>query len=142
MARAALLLLTAAAAVYAAEKVAWKPIPNAMLKIDNRAVKAWTIYHAEKDKKETRLLLQLGTRYLLIDTRLRLIVEYDAATFSKKDAGYEMERGAKGVKALATEDWILRDVGTSYLIHAKLKEEGQALEIELPKLPDFRNVLW
>ena len=113
-----------------------------MLKVDNRAVKLWTLYHAEKDKKETRLLLQLGARYLMIDTRLRLITEFDPGVFSKKGEDYEMEREARGATAISTEDWILRDVGTSYLIHAKLKDEGRVLEIQLPKMPDFRNVLW
>ena len=136
------LLLVAAVAAGAPDKITWKRVPEAMLKVDNRPAKLWSIYHAEKDKKETRLLLQLGNRYLMIDTRLRLITEYDANAFSKKGEGYEMEREAKGVKALPTGDWILRDVGTSFLIHAMLKEEGRALEIQLPKMPDFRNVLW
>lgn len=136
------LLLAAAATLVAADKVTWRRIPEAMLKLDNRAVKAWTLYHAEKEKKEQRLLLQLGTRYLMIDTRLRQITEYDPSTFKKKGEAYEMPREAKALKALPTEDWILRDVGTSYLIQTKLKEEGKALEIELPKLPDLRNFLW
>jgi hypothetical protein len=142
LALGSVLVFLAAAALRAEDKVTWKRIPDAMLKIDNRPVKVWTLYHAEKEKKENRLLLQVGSRYLMIDTRLRLITEYDRATFSKKGEGYEMDREARGVKALPTEDWILRDVGTSYLIHAKLKEEGRALEIQLPKMPDFRNVLW
>jgi len=136
------LLLAATAAAGAPDKITWKRVPEAMLKVDNRPAKLWAIYHAEKDKKETRLLLQLGNRYLMIDTRLRLITEYDPNAFSKKGEGYEMEREAKGVQALPTDGWILRDVGTSFLIHAMLKEEGRALEIQLPKMPDFRNVLW
>ena len=136
------LLLVAGVAAGAPDKITWKRVPAAMLKVDNRPAKVWAIYHVEKDKKETRLLLQLGNRYLMIDTRLRLITEYDPNAFSKKGEEYEMEREAKGVQALPTGDWILRDVGTSFLIHAMLKEEGRALEIQLPKMPDFRNVLW
>jgi len=139
---AGLLLLATAMGAGAADRVTWKRLNAVMLKIDNKPVKAWTLYHAEKDKKEHRLLLQLGTRYLMIDTQLRLITEYAPAAFDKKGETYEMERDAKGIQALASEDWILRDVGTSYLIHAKLKDEGRALEIQLPKMPDFRNVLW
>lgn len=135
-------LSLAVTAVGAADKLTWKRVPEAMLKVDNRPVKTWAIYHAEKEKKDHRLLLLLGTRFLMIDTKLRLITEYDPSTFSKKGEAYEMEREAKGVMSLSTEDWILRDVGTSYLIHAKLKEESRALEIQLPKMPDFRNVLW
>jgi hypothetical protein len=137
-----LLLACAATAPLAGDKVTWKRIPEAMLKVDNHAVKVWALYHVQKDKKEQRFLLQMGARYLLIDTKLRQVAEYDPATFEKKGETYEMPREAKGVKALPTEDWILRDVGTSYLIQTKLKEEGRVLELELPKLPDFRNFLW
>jgi len=142
-AMAALLLLLASAPLAAAEeKVLWTPIKNALFLIDSKPAKVWTLYHAGKDKKEHRLLLQLETRYLMIDTQLRLIAEYDPAAFEKKGKDYEMPRDTRGLKALTTEDWVLRDVGTSFLIQMKLKDEGRVLEIHLPKMPDFRNVLW
>jgi len=126
----------------APEKVVWMPVSDALFRVDSHPAKLWNLYHAGKDKKEHRLLLQIGTRYLMIDTQLRLITEYDPAAFEKKGKGYEMSRDTKGVKALPTEDWVVRDAGTSLLISAKLKEEGRLLEIQLPKLPDLRNVLW
>jgi hypothetical protein len=126
----------------APDKVVWSPVPNVLFRIDSKPAKLWTMYHAGKDKKEKRFLLQLGARYLMIDTQLRLITEFDPASFEKKGTGYEMTRDEKAVKALPSEDWILRDVGTSYLIHLRLKDEGRLLEIQLPKMPDFRNVLW
>ncbi|HMD32894.1 MAG TPA: hypothetical protein VKG84_13350 [Candidatus Acidoferrales bacterium] len=138
------LLLSAAVPlpVRADDKTLWAPVPNVLFTIDSKPAKLWTIYHASKDKKEHRLLLQIGARYLMIDTQLRMIVEYDSAAFSKKGTDCEMPRDAKGLKALPSEDWVLRDTGTSYLVHAKLKDEGRLLEIQLPKMPDFRNVLW
>lgn len=140
---AALFFVFASAPAPAApEKVLWMPISDALFQIDSRPAKLWTLYHAGKDKKEHRLLLQIGTRYLMIDTQLRLITEYDPAAFEKKGKDCEMARETKGLKALPTEAWILRDMGTSMLIQTKLKEEGRVLEIHLPKMPDFRNVLW
>jgi len=140
---AALLLLAAAVPPPAAagDRILWTPVRDALFTIDGKPVKVWTVYHS-KEKKEHRLLLLVGTRYLMIDTQLRLITEYDPAVFEKKGGDCDMPREAKGVKALPSEDWIVRDVGTSYLVHAQLKEEGRLLEIELPKMPDFRNVLW
>jgi hypothetical protein len=137
-----LLLATPLLSAPAPEKVVWTPVSDALFRIDSKPAKFWTLYHAGKDKKEHRLLLQIGARYLMIDTQLRLIAEYDPAAFEKKGKEYEMPRDTKGLKALPTEDWILRDVGTSFLISTKLKEEGRLLEIQLPKLPDLRNVLW
>jgi hypothetical protein len=130
------------AAAPAPDKVVWSTVPNVLFRVDSKPAKLWTVYHAAKDKKEHRLLLQVGTRYLMIDTQLRLITEYDPGTFEKKGNDYEMPRDAKASKALPSEDWILQDVGTSTLIHIRLKDEGRLLEIQLPKMPDFRNVLW
>jgi hypothetical protein len=137
----ALLLSLVVPPVHADDKVLWIPVQNAIFTVDTKPVKVWTLYHA-KEKKEHRLLLQLGTRYLMIDTQLRLIAEYDPAIFSKQGTDWQMPRDTKGLKALPTEDWIVRDTGTSYLIHTRLKEEGRLIEIQLPKMPDFRNVLW
>jgi hypothetical protein len=140
---AAFSLFVAGAPLAAApEKVLWRPISDALFQIDSKPVKLWTLYYSGKDKKEHRLLLELGSRYLMIDTQLRLITEFDPAAFEKKGKDCEMPRDTKGVKALPTEGWILRDMGTSYLIQTTLKEEGRVLEIHLPKMPDFRNVLW
>jgi len=132
----------ARAAAPAPDKVVWTTVRNVLFRVDSKPAKLWTVYHAAKDKKEHRLLLQLGTRYLMIDTQLRLITEYDPGAFEKKGNDYEMQRDAKAANALPSEDWILRDVGTSFLIHIRLKDEGRLLEIQLPKMPDFRNVLW
>jgi hypothetical protein len=126
----------------APEMVVWTPVRDALFEIDSKPAKLWTLYYVRKDKKEQRFLLQIGSRYLMVDTQLRLITEYDPAAFTKKGTGYEMPRGTKGIRALPSEGWILRDVGTAFLIHAKLKDEGRVLEIQLPKMPDFRNVLW
>jgi hypothetical protein len=137
-----LLSCSARAAAPAPDKVFWTTVPNVLFRVDGKPAKLWTVYHAGKDKREHRLLLQIGARYLMIDTQLRLITEYDPATFEKKANGYEMPRDAKAAKALPSEDWILRDAGSSFLIHIQLKDEGRLLEIQLPKMPDFRNILW
>ena len=142
-------LVAAICAIFAAiplpaapEMVTWIPVKDALFQVDTRPVKVWSLYYVRKDKKEQRFLLQLGARYLMIDTQLRLVTEFDPSVFTRKGDGYEMPRGAKAVSALPSEDWILRDRGTAFVIQWKLKEEGRVLEIELPKLPDFRNVLW
>ena len=49
------------------EKIVWKSIPNAILQVDSRAPKLWNVFQA--GKKFDPLLLQLGTRYLVIYVR-------------------------------------------------------------------------
>jgi hypothetical protein len=124
------------------KSITWKPIRDAIFKMDEKPVRGWNLFHAEKEKKEHRLLLKLGSRYLMFNAELRQIVEYDPAGFTPKGDSMEMARDAKPLKTVPTEDWILRDAGATSIIHAKLKEEGRVVEIQLPKLPDLRGILW
>ena len=142
---AALASLLAAAPIASApspEVVLWLPVKDALLEIDSKPAKLWSLYYVKKDKKEQRFLLQIGPRFLMIDTQLRLITEFDSSEFTRKGVNYEMQREARGRAVIPSQDWVLRDVGTAFLIQIKLKEEGRMIQIELPKWPDFRNVLW
>jgi hypothetical protein len=140
----AVLLRAAAAAPAPApgKSIFWKPIPDALLKIDDKPVRQWNLYHAEKEKKEHRLLLQLGTRYLMFDAELRQIVEYDPAGFTMKGKEVEMARDAKPLRALPSDDWVLKDAGSTSIVHTRLKEEGRVIDIQMPKMPDLRGILW
>ncbi len=122
----------------AGDKTVWKPIPEALLKIDEKPVKLWTAYREEKDKKVKRLLLQLGARFLLIDTELREVDEFRSENFEK--AGKELRQGKTGppAKVLATSDWVLREAGFVRIIRTRLVDEGRVVEIQLPSFPDLR----
>jgi len=137
-----LLAVAPLASAPAPEVVVWLPVKDALLEIDSKPAKLWTLYYVKKDRKEQRFMLQIGSRYLMIDTQLRLITEFDSKEFTRKGVNYEMPREARGRIVLPSQDWVLRDVGTAFLIQIKLKEEGRMIQIELPKWPDFRNVLW
>ncbi len=131
-------LLTAALAASAADKIVWKPILEAMLKIDEKPVRLWNVYREDKDKKLRRLLLELGSRYLRFDTENREVAEYDPAVFERHGKELKLSRAAKPQRVLPTSEWVLRDAGTVWIIHARLTTEGRVVEIQLPKLPDLR----
>ncbi|MGD0715822.1 MAG: hypothetical protein ABSB24_16790, partial [Gaiellaceae bacterium] len=44
----------------AADKVEWKPVPEALLRVDDHPPKDWNLYSAEK--KNDRLMVQIGGR--------------------------------------------------------------------------------
>src|SRR5215472_19326488 len=71
---AACLLVLAAGAVAAdKEAIVWKPIQDAILQIDSRAPKEWNVY--QPGKKFDPLLLQIGSRYLVIYVRNEQVYE-------------------------------------------------------------------
>ena len=128
----------AAGLAHAADKIAWKPIEAASLKIDEKPVKLWTVYREEKDKKAKRMLLQLGARFLLIDTENHEVDEYPPENFEKR--GKELRQGKPGApaKLLETSDWVVREAGFVRIIRTRLAVEGRVVEIQLPSVPDLR----
>ncbi len=122
----------------AAENIVWKPVANALLRIDDRPAKLWNVYRAEK--KDHLLLVELGRRFLMLDLRDREIYELDPARLERKDKLLLWNGADKPGKPLPTADWLVRDAGRARRIRAKLSSEGRVLEVQLPRLPDLRSL--
>lgn len=124
-------------AAFAAEKAAvWKISDQALLRVDDRAVKDWNIY--QTGKKPNPLLLQIGPRYLLVDGRERRIFEIDPARIEHKGADLSWDPADHPEKALETSNWIVRDVGLAYRISARLVAENHLLDLQIPHPLDVR----
>ena len=122
----------------AADKITWKPITDAVLRIDDRAPKQWSLYRA--GKKVDPLLLQLGTRVLVIYVRNRMVYEIPPARISHKGDDLLWRETDKPEKPLATSDWSTRDIGSAWRVRVKLTEEGRLLDIQIPQMPDLRGL--
>src|SRR5947209_6199060 len=62
--------------------LSWKPIENALLRVNDAPPKEWGVYRS--GKKNEPLLLQIGNRFLLIDTHDRHVFELDPAKIERK----------------------------------------------------------
>ena len=147
----------------AAEKIVWKPVALAVLKVDDRPAKIWEVYVAQK--KEHLVLVQLGRRNLVLDTELREVVELPPAALQRKGKDLQWDRAEKPNtenteaqraqredvekstgqeasaptgKVLETTGWWIRDAGRARIIRVRLKAEGRVLEVQLPLRPDLR----
>jgi hypothetical protein len=138
----ALLILTvwARAAAPAPDKLNWKPMTQVILRIDDRAPKQWAIYQA--GKKSDPLLLQLGTRTLVIYVRNQAVYEILPAQLERKGADLLWREADKPEKPLATSNWSMRDVGSAVRIQVKLSDEGRLLDIQIPQIPDLRRGIY
>jgi hypothetical protein len=132
------LLLAIILAAHAADKITWKPITDAVLRIDDRAPKQWSLYHA--GKKFDPLLLQLGTRILVIYVRNRTVYELLPAQIEHKGDDWLWRETDKPEKPIATSDWSTRDIGSAWRVRVKLTEEGRLLDIQIPQMPDLRGL--
>jgi hypothetical protein len=114
----------------AAEKVEWKPVQSALLRVDDHPPKDWNLYTA--DKKNDRLLVQLGGRYLLVLVNQRQVYELDPAKLEHKDDTILWREDDRPSGPLPESGWITHDVGEAYRIHFRLDTEGRVFDIDIP----------
>ncbi len=122
----------------AGERIVWKPLENAVLKVDERPAKVWNVYRAEK--KDHLLLVTLGRRFLMLDIKGREIYELDPTKFEQKNNELLWHEADKPARPLPTADWVVRDAGRARRIRVRLADEGRVLEVQVPITRDFRSV--
>jgi hypothetical protein len=133
------LLLVVGICAQAAEKVTWKLIADAMVRIDDRALKQWSLYRV--GKKSDPLLLQMGSRALVIYVRNQAVYEIPPSKLDHKGTDLLWRETDKPEKPLATSEWSMRDVGSALRIQMKLVDEGRLVDIQIPQTPDLRGLL-
>jgi hypothetical protein len=137
---AILLILTANSYSADKEKIVWKSIPDAILQVDSRAPKVWNVFQA--GKKFDPLLLQLGSRYLVIYVRNKEVYEIKPERLDHKGEDLLWRDTDKPAKPVATSDWSTKDVGSASRILLKLAGEGRVIDIQIPQVPDLRRGIY
>jgi hypothetical protein len=138
---AALLLLLAVSSRAAdKEKIVWKPIPDAILQVDSRAPKLWNVF--QPGKKFDPLLLQLGSRYLVIYVRNMEVYEIRPDQLTHKGEDLLWREADKPAKPIPTSDWSTKDVGSASRVLVKLAGEGRVINIQIPQMPDLRRGIY
>ena len=122
------------------DKIVWKSIPDAILQVDSRAPKLWNVFQA--GKKFDPLLLQLGSRYLVIYVRNMEVYEIKPEQLGHKGEDLLWRETDKPAKPLATSDWSTKDVGSASRILIKLADEGRIIDIQIPQVPDLRRGIY
>ncbi len=122
------------------DKIVWKSIPDAMLQVDSRAPKLWNVFQA--GKKFDPLLLQLGSRFLVIYVRNMEVYEIKPEQLGHKGEDLLWRESDKPAKPMATSDWSAKDVGSATRILIKLTDEGRIINIQIPQVPDLRQGIY
>jgi hypothetical protein len=124
---------------FAADKdkpVTWKPITQALLRVNDQPVKNWNVY--EQNKKGDPLLLAMGDRYLLIRVHERKIFELPSARIEHKGAELLWDPATLPAEPLATTEWLIKDVGFAYRLGVRLVAENRVVDLQLPHPMDLR----
>jgi hypothetical protein len=124
----------------------WTPLEMAQLRLDDKTPLKWNVYQParndkkdKKDKKNSNLVLVLlGHRYLMLDTKARLVYLVPLADLHAQGRDFESGDLAQESRVIPSTDWTDRDVGPAELIRLTLGDYGRVLEVSLPHMPDLR----
>jgi hypothetical protein len=135
--------LAASAAVRAggSEKIQWEAVDGAQVKIDEKVPLAWNAYQvSKKDKKKygDLVLVLLGHRYILLDTKTKLAYEVEVSDLQKEGDNFESGDLRETSRQIPSIDWSMRDVGPEELIQVKLQDYGRQVTVSIPHPPDLR----
>lgn len=120
----------------ASGKLVWKPVEGSSMHLNEHAPRQWHIYQAAK--KQNLLLVQLGHRYLVVDTKARAVFEIPPSQVKiDKDDAIAPEPG-KETRRIPVLHWDARDIGPAERIEIHLGDYGQMLELQVRHAPDLR----
>ena len=141
----AMVLLLACAALTGGEAtlakskpISWKGIDEALLLVNENPVKDWGVYQA--GNKRDPLLLQMGSRFLLIKIRERQIFEIDKSKVQTKPDELLFDPSDHPADPLGTTDWDAADTEAVFRIRAKISGEDRLLDLELPHQLDLSGM--
>jgi hypothetical protein len=135
---ATLVIAAAGRASGEAERMRWKSVAVAQVKLDDKTPLTFNVYQPEKKKDGRFVLVLLGRRYIELDVKAKLAYSVPLADVHKNGSDLESENFAVPTRLLPTADWTVRDVGPSEQIKLTLGDYGRLLQVDLPHPPDMR----
>jgi hypothetical protein len=120
------------------ERIRWKPVAVAQVKLDDKTPLAFNVYQPEKKKDSHFVLVLLGRRYIELDIKAKLAYYVPLTDLQKNGNDLQSENFAVSTRLLATSDWTVRDVGPAEQIKLTLGDYGRLLQVDLPHPPDMR----
>jgi hypothetical protein len=120
------------------ERIRWKPVAVAQVKLDDKTPLAFNVYQPEKKKDSHFVLVLLGRRYIELDIKAKLAYSVPLNDLQKSGNDLESDNFAVSGRLLQTTNWTVRDVGPAEQIRLTLGDYGRLLQVDLPHPPDMR----
>ncbi len=130
-----------AAAASDSDRIRWKQVDESEVKLDDKPPIASNVYLPDKkSKRKDIVLVLLGHRYLMLNTRDHLVYAVFLSDITKDGSDIETGDLAEPSRTIPSTDWTSRDVGPAQLIKLTLGDYNRVLEVELPHPVDLRGL--
>jgi hypothetical protein len=131
--------LAPSASVFAKDKpLVFKSIESALLRVNDAPPKDWEVYRT--GKKNEPLLLQIGNRFLLLETSGHQVFELDPSKIEHKTGELLWSPSDRPDKPLATSDWNVDDIGAAFIVKVRLQSENALVDLQLPHPPNVGDL--
>jgi hypothetical protein len=127
---AALVLMAAAPARASNKKLIWKPVNQALLKLNNHPVKTWNIFQA--DKNRNLVLVQVVSAWYILNLKEKRTYKVEREDFETRGENLAGPAPDKNTPVVKTNGWDSHDIGPAQQITIKFANNGDVLAIELP----------
>ena len=127
------------ASAFAKDKpLVFKSIESALLRVNDAPPKDWEVYRT--GKKNEPLLLQIGNRFLLLETSGHQVFELDSSKIEHKTGELLWSPSDRPDKPLATSEWTVDDIGAAFVVKVKLQSENALVDLQLPHPPNVGDL--
>ncbi len=120
------------------DRIHWKEVPDAQLKLDDKTPLAWNVFQPVKKKQNYLVLVLLGHRYIALDIKAKVAYAVAPADLQAQGKDFESAPLTRPDHVIPTTDWSERDVGPAEKIQLTLGDYGRVLEVQLPHMPNLR----
>jgi hypothetical protein len=127
---AALVLAAGSAALARGKNLTWKPVDQALLKLNNHAVKNWDVLQAAKN--HDLVLVQVERDWYIFNLKEKRAYEAERGDFKTSGQNLIGPEPDKHTPVVKTNGWDSHDVGPAQQITIHFAESGDVLAIELP----------
>lgn len=119
-------------------RIHWKAVDGAILKLDGKPPLTWSVYQPDKKKRANLILILLGHRYLVLNTKTKTVYGVVPTDLHADGKDFQTDDLQASSKKIASRNWTMRDIGPAESIKLTLGDYGGVLDIQLPHMPDLR----
>jgi len=116
----------------------WKSVDGAEVKLDNKVPLTWNVYQTDKKKSSNLVLVLLGRRYILLDTKARLAYIVFPDEIHAQGDDFDSADLALSTHVIPSNDWTERDIGPAEEYRVTLEDYGRTLSVQMPHPLDIR----
>jgi hypothetical protein len=116
----------------------WKPVDGAQVKLDDKIPLTWNAFQLDKKKQSNLVLVLLGRRYLMLDTKAKLVYLVFPTDIHAQGDAFDSGDLTMSSRVIPSTAWTDRDIGPAEEYRLTLGDYGRTLSVQLPHPLDIR----